>query len=410
MNKSKLFTHNILASEAVLVLAAETRIDAPAAVVFRALRNTDTWRDWNRWVPKVTINFQPPEDETATAGEIQELIRNTSIAGSFYSDLTDGGIGVARQRSPDEQPPPPFRLNSVSSRRSQGNQPKRASIDNSDLINSSNRASVSSVANGGKSSAQESQAERSYSEQEPASIANRVGNRDPHRASIIMPPLSPTSPTSPTSTGGKSERKASKPKYTQTVGYTDKSLGRAHQAYMSVYGEPSVRLQIRTKLTLHVRMKPNSPSDYTDMNIVVIDVVRPDDAITEKGTRPKTRTLDREGLYRVVWANDTESTSLFNVSALLRGVNVPKSMLQAERVHEIEPTGSETCVYRTWELQKGHAAKTNKKKHGEYMQKMFEVWCSGLRDFCEGLHAPQIDRRDFSISLDEAPVVISALT
>lgn len=363
-------------------------------------------------MPKVSIQYQPPEEDSATAAEIQELIRNTSIAGSFYSDLTDGSVGPPRQRSPDEQPPPRFRLNSISSRSSIGSQPNRLSSDVDPASNGGNRGSVSGSA--GKSGAQmyqEAQDSRKSSiasGQEPEPVANRLENTNVHRASIAIPPASPTSPARPGS------RKGSKPKYTQVVGPTQRSIERAHSAMMSIYGEPSVRLQIKTKLTFYVRMKPSSPSDYVESKIVVLDVGRPDDPVTEKGmtalTRPKTHTLDRAGNYRVVWANDTENTSMLNVGALLKGVNVPKSMLQAERVHEIVPTGDESCIYRTWELQKGSTAKSNKKKHGDYLQKMFEVQCSGLRDFCEGLHAPKIDRRDFSISEEEAPVVIQSLT
>lgn len=390
MNKSKLSTPNITASEAILVLAAETRIDAPAAVVFRAIRNTDTWRDWNRFVPKVHITFQPPEEDSATAAEIQELVRNTSIAGTFYSDLTDGGVGTQKQRSPDEQPPPRFRLNSNASRNSMGDQQNRFSSDAG-----SKRGSIS-----GAQMYQESQDSRKNSisgGEEPEPIVNQLANRNPHRASIAI--AAPSSPQSPGRKGSK------QPKYTQSVGPTQRSMERAHAAMMSVYGEPSVRLQIKTKVTLYARMKPTSPSDFVEIPIVVIDVSRPDDPVSEKGTtsltRSKTHNLGRGGIYRVTWANDTGSGSI---------VNFIKGQAQAERVHEIEPTGTETCIYRTWELQKGHAAKSNKKKSGEYLQKMCEVWCSGLRDFCEGLHAPQIDRRDFSITEEDVPNMIAALT
>lgn len=392
MNRSKLSTPTIAASDAILVLAAETQIDAPAQVVFRAIRNTDTWRDWNRFVPKVSIQYQPPEEDSATTAEIQEIVRNTSIAGTFYSDLTDGGVGTPRQRDPDEQPPPRLRLNSNASRGSSDQQNRLSS-------EAGPRASISSA--GGRpgpsgaqmyQEAQNSRRNSLASGGEPEPVSNQLANRNPHRASIAMPPASP------------GRKGSTKPKYTQTVGPTTKSLERAHAAMMSVYGEPSVRLQIKTKLTLYTRMKPMSPSDFVEVSVVVIDVARPDDPVSEKGTtaltRSKTHHLGKNGIYRVIWANDTGTSSIAN---LLKG------QIQAERVHEIEPTGAETCVYRTWELQKGHAAKSNKKKHGEYLQKMTEVWCSGLRDFCEGLHAPKIDRRDFSITEEDVPAVIRAL-
>jgi len=414
-------TPNIHASEAVLVLHSSTEVDAPASLVFRTLRNTETWRDWNRFVPKVNITYQPPEEDSATAAEIQQIVRNTSIIGSFYSDLTDGSVGARRPRSPDEQPPPRFRLNSISSQVSEGSQPANPpriseSIDPFDTNTNGTTpaasaplgsASSTTGSTGGKSAAQKFQEaqERRRSSiasgQEPPPIVNRVENTDYHRASLSIPP-SPVSPQG---------RRASKAKSTQSISIANqKAAERAHQALMSMYGEPSVRLQIKTKMIFYVRMKPMSPSDYTETNMVVTDVSRPDDPLLEKGTtaltRSKTHNLERSGMYRVVWATDSEGASLFNVGGILRGSKMPKYLLQGERVHEIEPTGEESCIYRTWECQKGHAAKAVKKKYGEYLQKMFEVWASGLRDFCEGLHAPKIDRRDFSISADEAPIVI----
>lgn len=407
-------TPNIRASEAILVLHSSTEINAPASLVFRSLRNTETWRDWNRFVPKVNITYQPPEEDSATAAEIQQIVRNTSIVGSFYSDLTDGGVGPPKQRGPDEQPPPRFRLNSISSQMSEGSHASNAprmseSIDPSSTSGngaSAPRGSVSSA--GGKSGAQmfqEAQERRRSSlasGQEPPPIVNKVENTDNHRASISSPSSSLTSRS----------RRGSK--HTQSASAANsKAAEKAHAAMMSMYGEPSVRLQIKTKVTFYVRMKPYSPSEYTETNMVVTDVSRPDDPLLESGTtaltRSKTHNLERSGMYRVVWGTDSEGASLFKVSGIFSGSKMPKYLLQGERVHEIEPTGPESCIYRTWECQKGKMAKTVKNKHGDYLQKMFEAWAGGLRDFCEGLHAPKIDRRDFSISADEAPIVIQSL-
>ncbi|KAK5942748.1 hypothetical protein PMZ80_005314 [Knufia obscura] len=418
LHSAQFDTPNIRASEAILVLHASTEINAPASLVFRTLRNTETWRDWNRFVPKVNITYQPPEEDSATTAEIQQIVRNTSIIGSFYSDLTDGGSGVRRPRSPDEQPPPRFRLNSISSQMSQDSQnanPPRKSESIDPLSTNGNgaaapRVSISSTPDSParKSAAQKfqeaQQSRRSSmaSGQEPAPIVNKIGITDNHRASLSVP-QSPASPRG---------RRGSKNPTQSTV--NSKAAEKAHQHLMSMYGEPSVRLQIKTKVTFYVRMKPYSPSEYTETNMVVTDVSRPDDPLTEKGTtaltRSKTHNLERSGMYRVIWATDSEGASLFKVGDIFRGSKMPKYLLQGERVHEIEPTGPESCVYRTWECQRGHAAKTVKKKYGEYLQKMFEVWAGGLRDFCEGLHAPRIERRDFSISADEAPVVIQTLT
>ncbi|KAJ9652334.1 hypothetical protein H2198_008422 [Neophaeococcomyces mojaviensis] len=414
-------TPNIRASEAVLVIHSDIPIDAPAAVVFRSLRNVETWRDWNRFVPKVNITYQPPEDDHVTAAEIQQLVRNTSIIGSFDSDLTDGGYGVKKHRSPEEQPPPRFRLNSVSSQASQRSASPRLSESVDPLIAPMQglspgslavpQASMSSTGNVPKKSAaqkfqeaQESRRSSIASGQEPAPVLNRVENTDSHRASIV--PASPKSPV-----GG---RRGSKAAHTEAA--RQKAAERTREALLAMYGEPSVRLQIGTKMTLFSRMKAMSPSDFTETNIVVTDVSRPDDPVTEKGTtaltRSKTHNLERSGIYRVVWATDSAGASIFNIGGILSGKKLPTYLLQAERVHEIRPTidgaGNETCVYSTWECMKGPGAKAVKKKYAEHLQKMFVIWAQGLKDFCEGLHAPKIDRRDFSISVDE-PVVIQTL-
>lgn len=398
-------TPNIRASEAVLLLHSSAEINAPASMVFRTLRNTETWRDWNRFVPKVNITFQPPEEDSATAAEIQHLVRNTSIAGSFYSDLTDGGVGQRRPRSPDEQPPPRFRLNSISSQMSEtsqtstGDPPRQSSESVDPLSTNGTSAPPTTTADtptrkSGAQLFQETQERRRSSianGQEPAPIVNNIVNSDSHRASLSMP-------ASPRSRRGSKQQEHRQ----SSVVASQKAAEKTHRALMNMYGEPSVRLQMRTKMTFFVRMKPSSPSELTETNMVVTDVSRPDDPVLESGTtaltRSKTHNLERSGLYRVVWATDSEGASLFNVSGIFSGSKMPKYLLQGERVHEIEPTGPESCVYRTWECQKGRAAKTVKKKYGEYLQQMFEGWARGLKDFCEGLHAPRVARRDFSIS------------
>lgn len=404
-------TPNIHASEAIVCVHSQIQIDAPASIVFRTIRNTETWRDWNRFVPKTNITYQPPEEDSVTAAEINQIVRNTSIIGSFYSDLTDGGNGGAsRPRSPDDEPPPRFRLNSISSRMSS----ESAQPRHSESVDPLHRGSVASVEseNSRKSGAQlyqEAQASRRASVakgEEPEVISNNlVDNTTSHRASLAVP-----TPASP-----EGKRKGSKKqKYTQVVTPGSAAFAKAKQALITVYGEPSVRLQIKTKLTFFVRMKPMSPSEFTEVNMVVTEISRPDDPVLEKGTtaltRSKTHTLDRSGIYRIVWANDSEGASLLNFTDVFKGTKLPKYMLSAERVHEIVPTGEGSCIYKTWELQKGHAAKAVKKKHGDYIQKMFEVWTSGLKDFCEGLHAPKVAVRDFSVVAEDVPAAVMTLS
>jgi len=411
---AKFDTPTIRASEAVLVIHTEIVINAPAAIVFRSLRNVETWRDWNRFVPKVNLTFQPPDDDHVTAAEIRQLVRNTSIAGSFDSDLTDGGSGMAKPHAPDEQPPPRFRLNSLSG---QGGAAPRLSESVDPFTVTTNghppnsptapRISMSSEASGPKKSAvqkfqeaQESRRASIASGKEPPPIVNRVENSDSHRASIV--PMSPTSPDR--------SRRASKSHE------HEHKAERTRQSLLAMYGEPLSRLQIGTKMTLFSRMKALSPSEFTETNVIVTEVARPDDPLTEAGTtalsRTKTHSLERSGTYRIVWAIDSQGSSIFNIGGILSGKKLPSYLLQAERVHEIRPTtdgaGNEICVYSTWECMKGQGAKNVKKKYAEHLQKMFAVWAEGLKDFAEGLHAPKIDRRDFSISLDE-PIVLQTL-
>ncbi|KAK4905511.1 hypothetical protein LTR66_017804, partial [Elasticomyces elasticus] len=147
-------TPTIQASDAVLTVSSRTAINAPAALVFRTLRNTETWKDWNQFIPKVNITYQPPDVDSATAAEINELVRNTSIIGSFYSDLTDGGSGIAKH-TPDEQPPPRFRLNSTASAMSQESSGDIAPLDAVVNGNDARRGSTfSATSTDGKSAAQ----------------------------------------------------------------------------------------------------------------------------------------------------------------------------------------------------------------------------------------------------------------
>ena len=56
-------------STATLTVAARHTCSAPAALVFRTLRNTETWRDWNRFCPRVTIRSQPDDSDEREAME-----------------------------------------------------------------------------------------------------------------------------------------------------------------------------------------------------------------------------------------------------------------------------------------------------------------------------------------------------
>lgn len=61
----------------------------------------------------------------------------------------------------------------------------------------------------------------------------------------------------------------------------------------------------------------------------------------------------------------------------------PKFFLAAERVNEIEDLGDGTCIYRSWETFGGLAARIVKWKFGEGLQKNFEHWVNGLKEYVE---------------------------
>ena len=67
-----LSTANVPLKEAVLTTSASARINAPAAVVFDAVREVGKYGEWNTWCPKVTIHKQPDD-----AGESSKLHTGT---------------------------------------------------------------------------------------------------------------------------------------------------------------------------------------------------------------------------------------------------------------------------------------------------------------------------------------------
>ena len=67
------------ASSASLIVHASYTCSAPAALVFRTLRNTETWKDWNRFCPRVTIRHQPDDSD-----ELEEM-EYYAVSGGFAS-------------------------------------------------------------------------------------------------------------------------------------------------------------------------------------------------------------------------------------------------------------------------------------------------------------------------------------
>ena len=186
------------------------------------------------------------------------------------------------------------------------------------------------------------------------------------------------------------------------------SIATKRQASINaIYGEPSIRIQVGTKMTFHCRMKmPTSFIPDREVQVIVTEVSRPDDASDYDSPftaaalgadpdraaelqRSATHTLSKTGVYRIVW---TLSTPYSGVKT------PPKFLLQAQRVHEIRSVvrgdGKEECVYEDWECQRGMLAKTVKKNYGPYLEKRFEEWGKGLKEYCEVMGGA-VERRDF---------------
>ena len=373
-NDPKFNTPLIPASAAALIVHASTRIDAPASLVFRTLRNTETWRDWNNFVPRVTIRSQPQED-VATDTEIKDLILNTSYLVSIDSDLTEGGGPPAKKPAP-----PPAATSTDNSRR-----PSVASGKSGDNMSGAQRFQQSQAARKASTAS-------GMSGQSGASSAIAAASDDtttsPRPASPAPAKLVETS--SPATGGvlihhGGSSTNGRKP--------ANPTLTRRRSSLNAMYGEPSIRLKVHTAMTFHCRMGlPAQPASYKDMPLVVTEVSRPDDV--QNGwdepnvglTRSKTHTLSRSGVYRIVWGTDHKADKH------------PKFMLTTQWVVEVRPVvrgdGKEECEITIWESLKGLSAGGVKKRYQGYLFEMFTEWVLGLRDHCEAMGGA-VERRDF---------------
>lgn len=127
--------------------------------------------------------------------------------------------------------------------------------------------------------------------------------------------------------------------------------------------EPSTTLspilQKGTRMTFHVRMDPTStkPQAARDVALVVTDFTAPD---------PSTQTVGR-----IVWTADYDAAG-----------SMPRSLLAAERVHEVTGVEGGTEV-RNWEAQNGWAVYAVRWLYGKRLQGIFEGWVEDLRGFAE---------------------------
>lgn len=129
-----------------------------------------------------------------------------------------------------------------------------------------------------------------------------------------------------------------------------------HQPDTSSDETPSPILQHGTQLTLHVCMDPSSPRE-TDAHLVVTQCDPPQ---------------VNQPVGRIAWASD------FSAAGTL-----PRMLLMAERVHEVEEVDGMTEV-RNWELQQGYLAYVVSWMYGRRLQDAFNGWVSELKGFVEG--------------------------
>lgn len=123
--------------------------------------------------------------------------------------------------------------------------------------------------------------------------------------------------------------------------------------------DPAARtslLAVGTEMTFHVQMTPSFKTTNQERGVLVEGPPKPTDA---PGT-----------IYRVCWANQS--------SAL-----VPKFMLAAERVNEIEVGPNGTCLYRTWQTFTGPYAKIVKWKFGQALDDRLDDWTRELKAYAE---------------------------
>ncbi|KIW28626.1 uncharacterized protein PV07_08273 [Cladophialophora immunda] len=414
--KTDFSTPDIPQSTATFYVSACTRINAPASLVFRTLRNTETWKDWNRWIPRVTITFQPDDEDDATLAEIEELVRNTSIAVNFDSDITDGAVmpgppvehstahrrgsgggglsaanGGARRSGSIERPssPPPVTRQRLASNASRFSGISQNSMDGPSRSNSTANANGTGTLSAAQKYQAATEARRASLSpgQSPPPPTDQTTNTNsillesPGNASLLMP--APAN-TQSTALAAKASRRKS----------ATNSQQRRQLHINALYGEPSVRIQLGTRMILHMRMKLPHSKEMREQGVVVTEVSRPDDPQDEPGRaalmRTQTHTTSISGVYRLVWS----STGSYSPPK-----SYPRFLLQTQRVHEIRPytsgDGKEMCEYWDWECQRGILAKRNKKESA-YMEERMAEWGRMLGEFCESMGGA-VERRDFSV-------------
>lgn len=118
----------------------------------------------------------------------------------------------------------------------------------------------------------------------------------------------------------------------------------------------STNIVVGTEMTFHVQMTPSFKTTNQERGVLVEGPPKQDDA---PGT-----------VYRVCWANQSNPL-------------VPKFMLAAERVNEIEVAEDGTCLYRTWQSFTGPYARLVKWKFGQALDERLDDWTRELKAYAE---------------------------
>jgi len=355
---------------------------------------------------------QPDDEDDATLAEIEELVRNTSIAVNFDSEITDGaampepekprrgslqwGAISAHSGGASLSPPPgQGRTSRERPRSSEGLvvPPVTRQRLASNASKVSSETSRNNSTNGGLSGAQKFQAAK---EARSASVASGASDSTPKSTGVMLDLPGSTSVLlpAPRNTGSTALALAQRDGRRKSTASTFAEKKRLH--VNALYGEPSVRIQEGTKMTFHVKIKIPSSPEIRDQSVVVTEVSRPDDPLDDSPEgmlqRTQTHTVSKSGVYRLVWSMETR----YNPPK-----SYPKFLLQVQRVHEIRPIvagdGKEMCEYWQWEAQRGMLAKRAKKDHYTYYEQRMVEWGKRLGDFCESMGGA-VERRDFVAS------------
>jgi hypothetical protein len=85
-------TPNVPSKDAILLLTASTKINAPASFIFDILMNTSTYPAWSTFIPKVTIESHPsPPESQTTAGATspdQDPVLKLDTKFTFYANMS----------------------------------------------------------------------------------------------------------------------------------------------------------------------------------------------------------------------------------------------------------------------------------------------------------------------------------